>query len=69
MLQEVLRIPHVPPDIGVVYINPVDRKDVLQTNENKGENREEGSAGSKCSAPTSSEIQYIAPKALLKRCS
>ena len=38
-LQQVLRIPHVPPDVGVVDINAVDRKNVLQTNENKGENR------------------------------
>jgi hypothetical protein len=41
MLEQILSVPHMPPDVRIVEVGAVHNKDELQANEDKGKNRQE----------------------------
>ena len=57
MLEQILRVPHMPPDVRIVEVLAVHNEDELQANEDEGKNTQERCASTKPSAETSAETE------------
>ena len=56
MLEKILRIPHVPPDVGIIQVRVIHREDELDADQNQRENGKKGSASSEFASKSRSEV-------------